>query len=201
MSHNLCLVLPRGDFSSELLSSMTEWIQKKMKKKPHSKHNHAPTVQPRKRRHSLIPSKELKRNAKQVTTVSSQDSVIDTSINENRKKRPDPFKPTGCLFGTLIQEATHRYKQYWSDIRDGLNWKCLVSAIFIFSLCLAPALTFGGVLATNTNDMYGINEMLIATASNGVFFALFSGQPLMLFGSTGPMIVFEEMLYIVSNPS
>jgi len=180
---------------------MTEWIQKKMKKKPLSKHNHAPTVQPRKRRRSLIPSKETKKNVKQVTTVSSQGSVLDTVTNDkNKKKRPDPFKPTGCLFGTLIQEATHRYKLYWSDIRDGLNWKCLVSAIFIFSLCLAPALTFGGVLATKTSDMFGINELLIATASNGVFFALFSGQPLMLFGSTGPMIVFEEMLYIVSNP-
>ncbi len=45
--------------------------------------------------------------------------------------------------------------------------------------------------------MFGVNEMLMATAANGIFFALFSGQPLMIFGSTGPMIVFEEMLFIV----
>ena len=41
--------------------------------------------------------------------------------------------------------------------------------------------------------------MIIATALNGLLFAVFSGQPLMIFGSTGPMLIFEEMLYIVIN--
>jgi solute carrier family 4 anion exchanger 3 len=40
--------------------------------------------------------------------------------------------------------------------------------------------------------------MLIATALNGVVFGLFSGQPLMILGATGPFLVFEEMLYNVS---
>ena len=41
--------------------------------------------------------------------------------------------------------------------------------------------------------------MLIATASNGLIFGLFSGQPLMIFGSTGPFLVFEEMIFNVTS--
>ena len=40
--------------------------------------------------------------------------------------------------------------------------------------------------------------MLIATSLNGIVFGLFSGQPLMIFGATGPFLIFEEMLYEVS---
>lgn len=38
--------------------------------------------------------------------------------------------------------------------------------------------------------------MLIATSLNGIISGLFSGQPLMIMGPTGPFLVFEEMLYI-----
>jgi solute carrier family 4 anion exchanger 3 len=44
----------------------------------------------------------------------------------------------------------------------------------------------------------GVTEMLISTAICGVIFALFSGQPLIVIGATGPIIVFEEALYKVS---
>lgn len=39
--------------------------------------------------------------------------------------------------------------------------------------------------------------MIIATSMNGILFGLFSGQPLMILGPTGPFLVFEEMLYQV----
>ena len=57
--------------------------------------------------------------------------------------------------------------------------------------------SFGGILAEKTDRWFGINEMLIATSLNGVIFGLFSGQPLMILGATGPFLVFEEMLYNV----
>lgn len=40
--------------------------------------------------------------------------------------------------------------------------------------------------------------MLIATSINGIVFGLFSGQPLMILGPTGPFLVYEEMIYQVS---
>ena len=41
--------------------------------------------------------------------------------------------------------------------------------------------------------------MLLATSINGVIFGLFSGQPMLILGPTGPFLIFEEMLYLVSK--
>jgi hypothetical protein len=41
--------------------------------------------------------------------------------------------------------------------------------------------------------------MLIASSINGFLFGLASGQPLLILGPTGPFLVFEEMVYDVSN--
>lgn len=43
----------------------------------------------------------------------------------------------------------------------------------------------------------GVSEMLVSTAICGIVFSLFSGQPLIIIGATGPVLVFEEALYKV----
>lgn len=65
----------------------------------------------------------------------------------------DPFKKTGIIFGSLYREIKHRYSKYLSDITDALNWNCLISLLFIFTLCIAPALCFGAILG-NFWDLY-----------------------------------------------
>jgi len=49
-----------------------------------------------------------------------------------------------------------------------------------------------------TDKLMGVTEMLISTSVCGIVFALFSGQPLIIVGATGPVLVFEEVLYKVS---
>ncbi len=107
----------------------------------------------------------------------------------------DPFQQTRRPFGCLANEIKRRYSAYWSDLADGLNLHCLVAFVFIFTVCLAPALSFGGILATKTARAFGVSEMLMATSLNGVIAGLLSGQPLMIYGATGPFLVFEEMLF------
>jgi hypothetical protein len=58
----------------------------------------------------------------------------------------DPFQKTGRLFGNLVNELKYRYSFYWSDFKDGLNIHCLIAFIFIFTVCIATALSFGGIL-------------------------------------------------------
>ncbi len=73
----------------------------------------------------------------------------DLPTKDSKKEKEEqfnPFKRTGCLFGALAGEVKHRYSQYFSDIRDGLNLHCLISFFFIFTVCVAPALCFGGIL-------------------------------------------------------
>lgn len=38
-------------------------------------------------------------------------------------------------------------------------------------------------------------ECIFAAAVTGILFALFSGQPLNILGSTGPMLVLEAIIY------
>ena len=38
-------------------------------------------------------------------------------------------------------------------------------------------------------------EMLLAGAICGLLFALFAGQPLTIVGATGPLLVFESIIY------
>ena len=49
-----------------------------------------------------------------------------------------------------------------------------------------------------TYDYLGVKETVISTSLCGIIFALLAGQPLMLVGATGPVLVFEQSLYYVS---
>lgn len=62
----------------------------------------------------------------------------------------NPFRRTGCLFGSLCKEIKYRYSKYPSDFKDALNVHCLIAFVFIFTVCIAPALSFGGILGNTT---------------------------------------------------
>lgn len=66
--------------------------------------------------------------------------------NEQEDEEYDPFQRTGYLFGSLIKEIKYRYSKYLSDFKDALNIHCLIAFVFIFTVCIAPALSFGGIL-------------------------------------------------------
>lgn len=53
-------------------------------------------------------------------------------------------------------------------------------------------------IADKTDNLIGISETLIATSAAGIIFALLAGQPLIIIGSTGPLLLFDESLYSVS---
>ena len=101
------------------------------------------------------------------------------------------WKPFAGLAGDLRRRLPH----YWSDIRDGLQSKCIAATIFMFFACLAPAITFGGIMGLATHGAIGAVEMLVATAVCGVLYALLAGQPLILLGGIGPLYIFTLILY------
>lgn len=98
-----------------------------------------------------------------------------------------------------MRDIKRKAKHYADDIRDGFNIRCLVSIIFIFFATLAPTLSFGALLMKKTNDALGVLETLLATSICGVLFSLTSGQPLIIVGTTGPILVFEEVVATVST--
>jgi len=112
-----------------------------------------------------------------------------------REPAPQPLTYTGRLFGGLIDDVRRRAPHYAGDFRDGLHTKCLASTLFLFFACVAPAVTFGGIMGQLTGNQIGAIEMLVASAVCGIVYALFSGQPLIILGGTGPLLVFTAILY------
>lgn len=102
---------------------------------------------------------------------------------------------TGRFCGGLINDIKSRYKHYLSDISHGLSLQALASTIFLFFACITPIVTFGGLMGQKTHGYMGTMETLLSGAICGTVYALFSGQPLTIIGATGPLLVFESILY------
>lgn len=108
---------------------------------------------------------------------------------------PEELRRSGRLSGGLIADIRRRLPHYLSDFTDGLSTKSIASVFFLFFACLAPAVAFGGLLSVLTEGSIGAIEMIVATAACGTAYALLSGQPLTILGSTGPVIIFMGILY------
>ncbi|MCB9940238.1 MAG: PTS sugar transporter subunit IIA [Planctomycetaceae bacterium] len=121
------------------------------------------------------------------------------AVLEEPTEAPVGLAHTGRLFGGLRDDVRRRLAYYISDFRDGLNPKSLSSTLFLFFACLAPAVTFGGIMGAQTEGQIGVVEMLVASAACGIAYALLSGQPLIILGGVGPLLVFTAILYRLCN--
>lgn len=99
----------------------------------------------------------------------------------------------------ILADVRRKLPYYATDFTDGFNLKGLATILFLFFACLAPSIAFGGLLAFLTDGEIGVVEAILATAIGGVTYALFSGQPLTLLGSTGPVTIFIALLYVLSK--
>ncbi|CAL8240656.1 unnamed protein product [Merluccius merluccius] len=114
---------------------------------------------------------------------------------EEADQEVDPLKRSGVPFGGLIHDIRRRYPRYASDLRDALDIQCVAAVIFIYFAALSPTITFGGLLGEKTEGMMGVSELIVSTATLGVIFSLLGGQPLLIIGFSGPLLVFEEAFY------
>lgn len=105
-------------------------------------------------------------------------------------------------FGTGIYTDIRRrlLRYYVSDIKDGLTYRTIPSTIYIFFTNLLPAIAFAQDMFDHTNNSYGVNEVLLASAMGGVVFGVFSGSPLCIVGVTGPISIFNYTVYEIIEP-
>lgn len=115
------------------------------------------------------------------------------------KSAPDALTWTGRFAGGLRADLKRRLPHYASDFREGLTPKSLGPILFLFFACLAPSVTFGGIMADQTGGNIGAVEMIVSTALCGVVYAIFAGQPLNMLGGTGPMLIITSILYSMSR--
>ncbi|XP_067366339.1 sodium bicarbonate cotransporter 3-like isoform X9 [Channa argus] len=106
---------------------------------------------------------------------------------------------TGRIFGGLVRDVKRKVPWLWSDIRDALSLQCLASVLFLYCACMSPVITFGGLLGEATKGNISAIESLFGASMTGVAYSLFAGQPLTILGSTGPVLVFEKILFKFCN--
>ncbi|XP_003443372.1 anion exchange protein 3 isoform X1 [Oreochromis niloticus] len=138
--------------------------------------------------------RELKKHSSLIG-VESEIKEVSPEEEEEGEQEVDPLKRSGMPFGGLIHDIRRRYPQYVSDLKDALDMQCIAAVIFIYFAALSPTITFGGLLGEKTEGMMGVTELIVSTATIGVIFSLFAGQPLLITGFSGPLLVFEEAFY------
>ncbi|XP_071942562.1 electrogenic sodium bicarbonate cotransporter 1-like [Antedon mediterranea] len=123
---------------------------------------------------------------------------LDGEGEDNEKEEEGhgfTLQRTGKIFGGLLEDIKTKAPFYLSDFTDALNIQCFASFIFMYIACITPIITFGGLLGAATNDNIAAFESLLGAAICGIMYHLFSGQPLTIIGSTGPILIFEEIMF------
>uniref|UniRef100_A0A672RXP3 Anion exchange protein n=1 Tax=Sinocyclocheilus grahami TaxID=75366 RepID=A0A672RXP3_SINGR len=138
-----------------------------------------------------VPSQE-KRKMPSMPNGSAPPSDI---IKEEEHHAGPELQRTGRIFGGLVLDVKRKAPFYWSDVRGALSLQCLASILFLYCACMSPVITFGGLLGETTKNNISAIESLFGASLTGVAFSLFSGQPLTILGSTGPVLVFEKILF------
>ncbi|XP_072309037.1 electroneutral sodium bicarbonate exchanger 1 [Eucyclogobius newberryi] len=117
-------------------------------------------------------------------------------VEEEQAEHHGPeLQRTGRLFGGLILDIKRKVPFYLSDYKDGLSLQCVASFLFLYCACMSPVITFGGLLGEATEGQISAIESLLGASMTGVAYSLFAGQPLTILGSTGPVLVFEKILF------
>jgi mannitol/fructose-specific phosphotransferase system IIA component (Ntr-type) len=105
---------------------------------------------------------------------------------------------SGSFAGGLIADVRRRLPHFVDDFKQGLSARSLAATVFLFFACFTGALTFGGIMAEATGGTIGVSQMVVATAIGGVIYAFFAGQPLIVLGGVGPVLIFTGILYTQS---
>ncbi|XP_051981215.1 electrogenic sodium bicarbonate cotransporter 1-like isoform X3 [Xyrauchen texanus] len=111
----------------------------------------------------------------------------------------EELKKTGRFCGGLILDVKRKIPFFFSDFYDALHIQSLSAILFIYLGTVTNAITFGGLLGDATENMQGVLESFLGTAVTGAVFCLLAGQPLTILSSTGPVLVFERLLFNFSR--
>nr|XP_025034229.1 electrogenic sodium bicarbonate cotransporter 1 isoform X4 [Pelodiscus sinensis] len=111
----------------------------------------------------------------------------------------EELQRTGRFCGGLVKDVKRKIPFFASDFYDALNIQALSAILFIYLGTVTNAITFGGLLGDATDNMQGVLESFLGTAVTGAIFCLFAGQPLTILSSTGPVLVFERLLFNFSK--
>uniref|UniRef100_A0A452J7W8 Anion exchange protein n=1 Tax=Gopherus agassizii TaxID=38772 RepID=A0A452J7W8_9SAUR len=101
--------------------------------------------------------------------------------------------------GGLYLDIKRKLPWFPSDFYEGFHIQSISAILFIYLGCITNAITFGGLLGDATDNYQGVMESFLGTAMAGSLFCFFAGQPLIILSSTGPILIFEKLLFDFSK--
>lgn len=149
----------------------------------------------------IEPPEQLTEMTKEARLNMNPDDVVHHDPNvqewdESGAHGDDPaLQKTGKLFGGMLADIKRKTPFYLSDWTDCFDLQCLSSLIFLYFAVITPVITFGGLLGDATNNEIAAMESIFGAAIAGSVYHLFSGQPLTIIGATGPILVFDSIVY------
>ncbi|XP_062844425.1 sodium bicarbonate cotransporter 3-like [Trichomycterus rosablanca] len=144
----------------------------------------------------IEPPKNVPSQIKRKRPSQPNGTVTPTELNQEEEHHTGPeLQRTGRIFGGLVEDIKRKAPFYLSDVVDGFSLQCVASVLFLYCACMSPVITFGGLLGEATKSNISAIESLFGASLTGVAFSLFAGQPLTILGSTGPVLVFEKILF------
>lgn len=145
---------------------------------------------------AIVPSQDARKKP-----MALKDKSLDSEEEERQQfhdQKEAGLVYTTSIFKGLCNDVKRKLPFYISDFKDGLNAKTVASAVFMFFAVLAPSIILGGILGESTNNRIGVIETLLGNAFVGIVYALFSGQPLSILGLTGPVLIYEKILFTMT---
>ncbi|XP_040915337.1 electrogenic sodium bicarbonate cotransporter 4 [Toxotes jaculatrix] len=148
-----------------------------------------------------VPSAEMRKSVLNLNELGQMNGSAGGAAGGEDEELPAPhelgeeLKFTGRVGGGLWLDIKRKIPWYCSDIYDGFHIQSISAVLFIYLGCITNAITFGGLLGDATDNYQGVMESFLGTALAGTVFCLFGGQPLIILSSTGPILIFEKLLY------
>ncbi|KAM9735462.1 electrogenic sodium bicarbonate cotransporter 4 isoform 2-T4 [Menidia menidia] len=148
-----------------------------------------------------VPSAEMRKSVLNLNELGQMNGSAGGAAGGEEEEMPAPhelgeeLKFTGRFAGGLWLDVKRKLPFYCSDLYDGFHIQSVSAVLFIYLGCITNAITFGGLLGDATDNYQGVMESFLGTALAGTVFCVFGGQPLIILSSTGPILIFEKLLY------
>ncbi|XP_060752081.1 electrogenic sodium bicarbonate cotransporter 4 isoform X5 [Tachysurus vachellii] len=149
-----------------------------------------------------VPSAEMRKSVFSLNELGQANGTSGGGgIADDDEELPAPHEMgeeltfTGRFCGGLWLDIKRKVPWLLSDFCEGFHIQSISAVLFIYLGCITNAITFGGLLGDATDNYQGVMESFLGTALAGTVFCFFGGQPLIILSSTGPILVFEKLLY------
>lgn len=140
----------------------------------------------------------------------SQELAEEQQISNDKRiemnhERVDEFEyqEKRCSFARgLREDLERRIPHYISDYKDGVVGhktvqKVVSTTFFLYFACILPAIAFGVLNDHNTHGKIDVKKVIIGQVIGGVFWGLFSGQPLLIQLTTAPLAIYIKIIFYI----